>query len=652
LGKDQYAYAGKILRINLSNGDSIVEPTIKYAGRFFGGRAISRWILWKETRPSQSAFDPDSPIIVSTGVLCGTLAPGACRYNIDSKNVFSGGVGSSNAGGHFALELKFAGYDHIIVQGRCNQPSYLRINDGDIELRSAKHMWGMNTWDTEDFIREELADEDVQVACIGPAGENLVKAACVISNKARAAGRCGLGAIFGSKNLKAIAVRGTGTIEVARPDEFIRRVEVVNQKLRQSKILRDRTRFGTTVGFESMNLVSGNPVRNFQDGFWDVDKVNRTKDLIPRFSVADIACLGCPMSCRHYLRVPTGVFCGTEGEGLESNSLRNFGPKLDIDDPRAIIKAHVLCNQLGLDVDNTAGVIAWAFECYEKGILRSEDLDGLTLDWGNYEAVMELIHKLATRDGVGNLMAEGSKTASKKLGRGSERYAITIKGQELYEPLRCLGIGWALGVIVSATAGGHLRGAPLCERLQMGPKEATKAYGVSTACNRVTYKGKAKLVVYTENFKAAVDNLGVCYLLTQWTGPEHIDLEDLALLASAAIGRDFDRGVLGKMGEITTNLEKAFNVREGILKKEDFPPQRFYEPMPSGPARGEHVDPDMFAETLEEYYVCRGWNRVTGLQSRRQLTELGLSDVAEELGRASLLAPENPNTNCARRVHG
>lgn len=630
-----YAYAGKILRVDLSNGKTSIEPTSKYSKKFLGGRGINQWILLKETGPDTSPLDPACPILFGAGVLIGTATLGACRYTVDSRNYLTGGVGSANSGGHFGPELKFAGYDNVIITGRSREPCYLWIDDDSVEIRSASHLWGNTTWETDDRIREELNDDDIQLATIGPAGENLVRGACIINNGARAAGRCGLGSVMGAKRLKAIAVRGTGNITVAEPRRFMELVEKLAEKIKNDPFLKRNLffKYGTmTVSQHDNDNWSGCPVRNFQDGYWEKGKDIRCEDLVEKFSERNLGCFGCSVCCSHWLSISTGEFKGVSGEGFETNTINNFGYKLNIDNWPAIIKAHMLCSQYGLDVDNTAGPIAWAMECYQRGILTKEDLDGLELEWGNYEAVFELIKKIAMREGIGNLLAEGAKRASDRIGRGSQRYAMHIKGQDLYETLRHRK-GWALGVIVSPRGGGHLRGAPAFEG-NVSPEDAESYYGVRTAADRRAYEGKAKLVTWMENFKAVLDSVGICALLSWWKSPHLIGPTDIAELLEAATGKRIDVHKLMRMGERIHNIEKAINVRAGMTRKDDRPPDRFFEePIKSGPGKGDILERDKFEKMLDEYYELRGWDKETGLPTRDKLEDVGLKEVADELER-------------------
>lgn len=624
-----YAYAGKILRVDLSNKAVAKEETEKYATEFLGGRGINEWILYNEVKRGISSFDPDNRLLFGAGVLVGTPVLGACRITVESKNVLTGGVGSSNCGGHFGPELKFAGYDNVVIQGRSDQPCYLWINDSTVEIRKAGHLWGRTTWETDDIIREELGDEDIQIMSIGPAGENLVRGACIISNGGRAAGRCGLGAVMGSKNLKAVAVRGSGSISVARPEEFMSLVERQWERFighEEYESWERRPDWVTT-----RNEWSGNPVRNFQDGFWDPEKVEATRTHnLAKYSVRRIACFACPKACSRYLRVAEGEFRGVEGEGYYPATQVNFGCKLDIENLAAIIKAHMLCSQYGLDTDNTVGSIAWAMECYQRGILTSRDTGGLELEWGDHKVVLKLLELIALRKGIGDLLAEGCKRASEKIGRGSDRYCMHLKGQDLMEPLRTAR-GYAFGTIVSPIGGGHNRGASIYDSFGITAEEGLRLFGIATVGDRKAYEGKAQMCVYQENLKAVIDSLGVCALQTIYYSLRSQNLSELAELLAAATGRTLSVSQLTLIGERIHNIEKAFNAREGMTRKDDYPPQRFFEPIPSGPGKGDCWDRENFDTLLDEYYTLRGWDTETGLPRRSTLRRLGLQAVADEL---------------------
>jgi aldehyde:ferredoxin oxidoreductase len=401
-----YGYAGSILRVNLTNGKIWTEPTEKYANRWIGGRAINTWILLNELNPEVKWNDPQNLLTFGVGVLVGTLAPGACRVSVDSKNVFNDGIGSANVGGFFGAELKFAGFDNIIISGRAKDPVYLWICDRKVEIRDAAFLWGKTTWETEKEIRQNLNDERIRVAVIGPAGENLVHSACIITDRGCAAGGSGCGAVMGSKNLKAIAVRGKRSIEVAQSDRFIVAVDKEMCKINKWQLIkeiREKGYYGAMGGrLDSPSWEQGyRPIRNGQDEHWDKDKIAKIAEQeIKKYRKATVACFSCPISCKPWMDIKEGPY-KVQGEGWWNNSANSYCTKIDNTNIEAAIYAHLLTNQLGLDGDNAAQAISWAFECYEKGLITKKETDGLELVWGNYQAMIEMLKKLAYRKGFG-----------------------------------------------------------------------------------------------------------------------------------------------------------------------------------------------------------------------------------------------------------
>ena len=641
--KDEtYSLAGKILYVNLTTGEIFTELTMKYAEKFLGGRGIDNWILYREVRPSVAPLDPDNTLTIGTGVLVGTLAPCAARHSVDAKSPVTGGVGSGNSCGHFSAELKFAGYDHIVIQGRAERPVYLWIDDNRVQIVDATSLWGKLVSETTTLIRQDRGNGDVQVLCIGPAGENMARCACVVANRARAVGRCGLGAVMGSKNLKAVAVQGTGMIRVAHPDCFMEEVDKAWEKLGKSQAAQRRKTWGTLWAGSALNDVGLFPLKNFQDEYMNPKDMGKISPEVykEKYEIGRIGYTSCPVSCSHVYRIEDGPYAGLVCEGIEANDLWNFGGRLAIDYAPAIIRAHYLCNEYGLDQDNAAGSIAWAFECYQRGILTKQDTDSLELEWGDHGVVMELLRKMAYREGIGDILAEGSKRASEIIGRGSGEFAIHVKGQDSMEPMRA-SKGWALGCVVSTRGGGHTRGANLVELYRDLPREFyEKTWGISEAGDMRSYHNKAKLVVYYERLQAVLDSLGICLLCSNWGGADQLGPDDLAGLYSAATGRKVSGEELMMVGERIHNVEKAFNVlHAGFDRKDDYPPGRFMEePVKSGPAQGEVLLKDKWDAMLDEYYQLHGWDKETGWQTKRQLEGLDLKEVADDLEQAGIIS--------------
>lgn len=538
------SYAGKIIYIDLTTGKTFTEPTEKYAKRFLGGRGINQWILYENVKPKTEPFDPEILIAFGAGVLCGTLAPTAARLSVVSKNVWTNGLAHGNVGGKFGPELKFAGFDHIIVKGKAEKPVYLWIEDGEVKIRDARDMWGKTPWEADDYLKS-IHSRNIQTGLIGQAGENLVKSASIIFNRARALARCGTAAVMSSKNLKGLAVRGTGVINVSDPEKFSELVEKYWIKIEKSPFTKIMRKDGTNCFAEMMNQNCCVPVRNFQDMYFPPEKL---KSLLngygcgEKFEVGKVSCESCPIYCSYFYRIDEGRYAGLQCEGFEVNIPYDFGTKFDVDYAPWLLQAHALCTQYGLDIDSVSSSISWAFECFEKELLIEDDVDELRLEWGNYEAIEELIIKIALKQGFGKILAEGHVSAAKKLGKGSEKFAMHIKGQPLFEMLR-VAKAWSLGSVVASRGGGHLDGAPCYEFFipQLPREVCENVYGVPTAGNPMTYEGKAKLVVFHERMKIVIDCMGICYFATVWTDPEMPKIEEYTELLNAATGSNFTR---------------------------------------------------------------------------------------------------------------
>lgn len=632
--KNITSLTGKILDVDLSNQkwNSWVEKESIHQ-KFLSARGLNQYYLNQLLKPEDLPLDPNNYVMFGSGLMVGTKVPGATRTNIDSKNLFNNGVGSSNGGEFFAVALKYSGYGHIRITGKSSEPVYLLIDNGQVSLENAKEIWGKTIFQAVDMIREKHGD-DFHVACIGPAGENLVRGACVMFNKSRAAAKCGMGAILGSKNLKAIAVRGQNVPTVWDEEKFNDLVDKAQKKVLASGTAQRLSKWGAKSAVKAKNKIGSVPYRHFQDGYveslegWDEHAFTRYE--LKRFGIEN-----CPIACRQIYKVEEGPYAGLEGEGVQSNTVQDFGLKLDIREPTAIIKAHILCNDLGIDIDTAAETVAWAYECYEKGLINEKDTDGLQLNWGNHESLIKLIYQIAYRKGFGNILAEGVVRAAEIIGRGSQKYAIAMKGQDLYEDMR-MPKGWALGVALSTRGGGHCSGAPIVEFAAgksssevLTPELAQKLYGVKTAIDPAAYEGKAKLVAYHEKLTSVLNSLGICLFVSMWEGYELLDEHDLAQLVHAATGWDIDGPGLLNIGERIHNMERMFNYKHaGFDRKDDYPPARFMEEkVQGGPYKGEYMNKEEFNKMLDENYEIHGWSN-QGIPKPDTLLKLGLQDIA------------------------
>ncbi len=633
-----YGWKGKILRINLSNGKiSRQELPKEWTRDFIGCRGINSKILYDELRPGIAAFGPENKLIFGTGPLDGTPI-GMGRVSITTKSD-RGCVGEGGFGGYWGPELKFAGYDHIVIEGASEKSCYVWIDDEDVEIRDARHLWGKDTWQTDKRIKEEIGDFDIQVAYIGPAGENLVHASTILTDLSRSACRNGGGEVMGSKKLKAIAVRGSGGVQVANPEEYMK----VWKEIRAAHDHHNTEDhcvpiyhvFGSA-GMARVYDFSGNLItRNAQDmSFHDrIDEVTCEK-YIEKYAVRGTACFCCPYAAEgKWHEIRDGEYAGTRDKNLWAGGLFAFTALIGCDSLSAALKIQSLCNRLGVDVYFVGYATAWAMECYEKGILSKEDVDGLDLSFGNYRAAVELTGKIAYREGFGDLMAEGVEKASKEIGKGSELYKLTVKGQELeIIPWRNL-YQAALGVATSESGPDHTKWyTPFPVNPAIAKAELLRELNVDidlkSALMTRTPEGKAKLMKFKYDSMTFLEALPSCMYMSR--GRLAIDFRPWVRALRSCTGVDFTLEEAMRAGERIVNLERAFIVREGFRREHDSIPRRMKEePVPSqyyGPLKVED-----FNMMLDEYYELRGWDKKTAIPTKRKLEQLGLKYVVEDL---------------------
>ena len=641
--EEVYGFAGKILRVNLSSGEISSEPTEKYILDWLGATGIAIKILYDELKSWVTPYDPLNRIIFGAGPLIGTTAPGANKLNISTLGPEMGGWATSCADSYLGGELKCAGFDSVVVSGKAHAPVYLWINDGHVEIKDATHLWGKTTWETLDMIREDLADKSLHIVSIGPAGENLVRGACVINDRGRAHGRGGIGAVMGSKNLKALVARGTGSIRIANPEKFMEVVNRCREMFKGRKSSEIFHKYGTLCLMKRKQEVSGNIYKNFQDVALPDDLAERIdpKKMIDKFEAVPQCYPGCALGgCSRILHITEGPYAGLIAEASQWESVTTLQTRLAIEEPYWMLKANALCNQLGLGIDEAGGPIGWAMECYQRGIIDEKVTGGLKLLWGDAELSLNLIKMICYRKGFGDILAEGSARAAEIIGRQSSYYAMHIKKMDLYEPCRGA-MGWCLGTTTSTRGGGHTTGAPLCETADssLDVEKAKEIYGIPNPHKPQEYEGKAKMVAYSEILQRVNNAYGICHYNTTYWDPNLVNLPQLAELYSTVTGVETTVDDLKRLASKQLNIEKAFNLRfTDFDRKDDLPtPRDINEPIPSGGFAGWKMDMEKYQEMLAEYYDLHGWDRETSFPKRKTLVDLGLEFVAEDLDKIGKL---------------
>jgi aldehyde:ferredoxin oxidoreductase len=602
-------YGGSILRVNLSTGKISKEPTPADLARdFIGGRGFGAYLLYKEVPKGADPLGSENKLIISTGPISGMMIPGGGKCDWTTKAPLTGGYASASMGGHITAEIRYAGLDSIILEGISPKPVYLFIDDNKIELRDASDLWGKSTFTVEKLFKEKYGEE-FQVAVIGVGGENLVPYACINHDFGRQAGRGGVGAVMGSKKVKAIVVHGTKSIPVADKEGYRKAGMALYKACKDAEGLKDWTRYGTTIVVSWCDEVGALPTRNFSAGSFENGKNLYGPVMREKIVITDKGCFGCPSPCGKYSR---NKKYNSFVEGPEYETIGLMGSNLGIDDIEAVAQANLLCDELGVDSISAGNVIGWAMECYEKGILTKKDTDGLDLKFGNVEATFTLIEKIARREGFGALLSEGVKRASSKVGHGSEKFAIQVKGMEQSAYATHNATAMLLAYMTCDVGAHHNRSWAITYDLQVGREKVVPE--------------KVARVIWLQNFRPMFDVLGGCRL--QWVelGIDR-NLYVPALEAITGIPRTWDD--LDKVGERIWNLTRLYWAREneGFGRTWDMPSPRFYEEAPSsGATKGQITRIEDVNKLLDMYYEQRGWTN-DGIPTPEKVESLGLKAV-------------------------
>ncbi len=628
-----HSYHNKILRADLTHGKiSVEEPGVAYLRQCMGGWNIIAHTLLREVPRGADPLGIENKLIFAPGVTTGLPISGASRNAVGAKSPLTGAFGAAEVGGHWGAQFKRAGFDALVIEGVSSKPVYLWIKDGEVEIRGASHLWGKTTKETQEAIREELENRRIELAMIGPGGENMVRFACVMNGLKDAAGRTGMGAVMGSKKLKAVAALGTKRLDAFDMDTIRGLAGEMARAISDGEKGGNMHRYGTGVGIDS-GVVSGNlPIRNFRDGEFPGAGKLSADSYMEDIGVGMNACFACAMRCKKIVEAQEPYSLDPDYGGPEYESVGALGSCCGVDDIVAVSKATELCNSHSLDTISCGVTIAFAMECFENGLLTLEDTNGIDLRFGNADAVVKMADMIGRREGIGDLLSEGVKRVAEKLGVGAEQYAVHTKGQEypMHEPRYKRGL--AIGYAVSPTGADHCHSLHDSGMINMGddgfqPNSGLRSMGVLYPIPLESL-GPEKVRAFTYNTIASVaaNCLSICNFVP-WSIDERVKM------VQAATGWDVSAYEYYKLGERALTLARIFNIREGFGPEDDRLALRSYGPTTSGALAEGGIDPGQLDRAVHTYYAMMGWNRETGIPTRDKLWELGVAWAEEYLPR-------------------
>lgn len=621
-------YNGRILRVNLSENRAWVEePEEVLYRRYLGGSGLALYYLLSELKPGTDPLGPDNLLVMAASVITGTPVPGASRFTVAAKSPLTEGLGEAEAGGWWAPELKWAGFDGIVVQGRAERPVYLWVHDGEAEIRDAGKIWGMVTGDSQEAIREELGDPRIRVLQIGPGGEKRVRYACLINELKHANGRTGMGAVMGSKHLKAIAVRGTNKLPLY-DEEGVREVQ---RWFRENYVQQpaDMHDMGTSRLVPALDAGGILPTRNFRDGSFEDAMAISGKTMKETILVRRGTCYACPITCKREVQVGAPYDVEPTYGGPEYETVASLGSLCGVGDLGAVALGNQLCNQYTLDTISTGTTIAFAMECFENGLLTKEETGGIELTFGNSDAMLKMVERIGKREGIGDLLAEGVRRAAEKIGGDAARYAMHVKGQELpmHDPRGKRGL--AIAYATSPTGADHMEAPhdPFFTAFHPTDTHPMSPLGLLEPVDPMTLdERKVRAYYYVQQAWNLYNCIGMCDFVGVPIGP--LTLPKLVEHVRAATGWDTSLWELLKAGERSATMARLFNYREGFSAKDDTLPDRLFQGLENGALTGEKLDREELGNALKTYYQMMGWDEETGFPTRARLAELELEWAA------------------------
>ena len=638
-----YGYAGKILVVDLTSENIETIPIEEeLARKYLGGVGLNTKLLFKHMRKGIDPLGPDNVLLFGTGPLVGTFMPTASKTDVSAKSPITGLFGAASSGYQFGSEMKYAGYDHILIKGTSKHPVYLAIQNGSVELRDAAHLWGKDVWEAIDALEAEWGSEDIRVAAIGPSGENLVRFSAIQNGKYDAWARTGMGAVMGSKRLKAIVVRGKGGIRVAKKKQFRELAHELRQEIINSPFFNAVSTYGSMAATGPYGKFGALPGKNFQTGVIEDWFQTRGYKVIERFSDQMMACPACPVGCAHWAVVKEGPYAGLELKGIEVTMIFEIGAKLFVHDMDGVLRCVETFHRYGIDTVSGCGTIAMLMELYQRRLIDKEKI-GFPVEWGDVEAICKLIKMIAEREGIGDILAEGAKRANIAL-TGNDDYAITVKGLEIptFDPRSRWSV-WTFGFLTSTRGGDHLRTRNPVENLRFPsltddyrkepfefPKKFYEKIDMPEDLKKKIFDPDLKttdivlMQKWCEDLMTVFNSIGICIRppSLQALGPTSI-----AKMFQTGVGWDMDAAEVMKAGERIWNLQRLYNLREGETRKDAIFHKRFLkEKLPEGPAEGMVIDKKKVDRMLDDYYGARGWDRKEGIPTKKKIKELGLEE--------------------------
>jgi aldehyde:ferredoxin oxidoreductase len=623
-----YGFTGKVLWVSLTKAEFREEPTEKWS-EWIGGRGLGSYLLSQS--PDLNIDDPAvQTIVISAGPLVGSGVPLGTRTSVSARNQLSKGFCYSNVGGGFGIRMKMAGYDTIVVEGASVQPIYLLLQESGVKFIPAEELWGLQISALQDALFRKHGDRHLDFIGIGPAGEREAAISCLMVGQGHAAAWGGSGAVFGAKKLKAIAAIGDKPISIFNPEGLKNKARQLEWRINASEAMAGLVRGGThaVAGAGGYSGLVPTGVKNLQDEYLSPEELAPIReDAFKRWEIARVGCTDCIINCMHAYVIESEKYGKIVSEGIHANSVRGLGPNLGVVNPEDLLMLHKLCNEYGLDVDGVSSAVAFALECAEHGILDREQPGDVQLEWGNGPALVKLIRHIGEGAGLGEILSKGVHKASRQIGKGSERYAINIKGVGINEQGLRSHRAWALGISTSSRGGGHLGGSPQTENQRMSPELGERLFENRFAGVPESYNGKGKLVAWTEGNKAIVDSLGLCYFVY---GESDLSLgcpDELAELLFLATGIKQSGEEFHQLGIRIHTLERYMTHRlGGYTRRDDILPDRFFDTVVSnGLYQGAHLEREQVELALDEYFATLGWDVATGVPTPETLIRMGLA---------------------------